>query len=57
MTGEMDTNDNPDNWRSDLADLIREKKAERELLKKIRESDILSEHAEDPAFYSGNKLI
>lgn len=57
MTGEMDTNDNPDNWRSDLADLIREKKAEREFLKKIRESDILSEHAEDPAFYSGNKLI
>ena len=42
MTGEMDANDNPDNWRSDLADLIREKKAERELLKKIRESDGLA---------------
>jgi hypothetical protein len=57
MTGEMHTNDSPDTWRSDLADLIREKKEERELLKKIRESDILSEHSEDLAFYSDNKLI
>jgi hypothetical protein len=57
MTGEMDTSDNPDNWRDDLADLIREKKAERELLKKIRESDILSEHSADPAFSSDNTLI
>jgi hypothetical protein len=53
----MDTQNNPDNWRHDLADLIREKKAERELLKKIRESDIISKPSEEPAVYSGNNVI